>query len=435
MVSAQRRSVILRGVCADKTRERNLRKIHDAIFPGEKIEDCWLDPTFEEGELSHVFELLDQFIRLKAVPGRPDYYYSERHEWSKLHFELSQIYNSRRRYEPGWLIQPPPVWPGQTRTDESGTGEYTFIKLKELFILYQHLVETWIAKAWHIVPLTKDQRIAFLPETYQQTWKDCLKDRSSIIDDYQEILGEDYERQVEEDTIARLTADLPQRPHRPPLSRDRRLDPQSSDSEKEVRDTLRKAPFHSRSSSRTSRSSEVRSQRRHDDYVHTPERVVPDQLVDRNRGQRITELFTPSQFAQAQSSVRRTPAANSRTPRVQYSTQRRAGALGGPPDDSSSDSTDPRRPPRRTGNGGGPPNLPTNPPPQGTPFHPPLGRPPPRRYYGPPPPGPPNPPGPPGPPGPTDGGNDTFSWFGEDDNGWVRCYVDRKPVKVDVNET
>ncbi|KAG9027013.1 hypothetical protein FS837_004404 [Tulasnella sp. UAMH 9824] len=433
MVSAQRRSVILRGVRADKTRERKLQKIHNDLFPGKEIEDCWLDPTYEEGELSHLFELLDQFIRAKAVPGRTDYYYADRHEWSKLHFELSQIYNSRRRYEPGWLIHPPPVWPGQFRTDEPGTGEYTFTEIEERFILYRHLVETWLAKAWHIVPLEKDQRIAQLPETYQRTWKDFMKDRSGIADEYQEILGEDYERQIEEDTIARLTAELPQRPRRPPPNLDQRLDQESTDSEKEVRNTLREAPFRSGSSSRTSRRSEVRSHRGNDDYIRTPERAIPDQLGDRNRGRRITELFAPSQFAQAQSSVRRTPAAtSSRIPRVQYSTQRRAGAPGGPPDDSSSDSTDPRRPPRRTGDGRGLPNLSPNLPPSGTPFRPPPGPPPPRRYYGPPPPGPPNPPGPPGPPGPPDGGNDTFSWFGEDDNGWVRYYVDRKPVKVDV---
>ncbi|KAG9035796.1 hypothetical protein FS837_001816 [Tulasnella sp. UAMH 9824] len=261
MVSAQRRSVILRGVRADKMRERKLQKIHKELFPGKEIEDCWLDPTYEEGELSHTFELLDQFIRARAVPGRTDYYYADRHEWSKLHFELSQIYNSRRRYEPGSLIHPPPVWPGQFGTDESGFGEYTFVEIEELFILYRHLVETWLAKAWHIVPLDKDQRIALLPETYQRTWKDFLKDRSSMVDEYQEILGEDYERQVEEDTIARLTADLPQRPRRPPPDLNRRLDQESTDSEREVRDTLREVPTHSGNSSRTSRKSEHRSQR------------------------------------------------------------------------------------------------------------------------------------------------------------------------------
>lgn len=59
----------------DRTREQHLFSIHKEIFPSEPVEDCWLDPEYEDGELYDVFRLLDEFVKARAVRGRVDYYY------------------------------------------------------------------------------------------------------------------------------------------------------------------------------------------------------------------------------------------------------------------------------------------------------------------------------------------------------------------------
>ncbi|KAG8940380.1 hypothetical protein FRC04_005399 [Tulasnella sp. 424] len=136
MAHAKCRSVMLLGISADRAREERLYDIHTTLFPSDPIEDCWMDPKHESGDLHDIFELMDNFIRARAVCGRTDYYYVDRHAWGKLHFELTKLYQSRQRFEPGWKIDPPLIWPGKFRNDsDNGEGEYNFVELEEYCIL------------------------------------------------------------------------------------------------------------------------------------------------------------------------------------------------------------------------------------------------------------------------------------------------------------
>lgn len=142
-----------------------------------------------------------------------------------------------------------------------------------------------------------------LPTTYQQNWREYLRDRPAIAAEYRGLLGDDYEAQIEEDAIARLISSPPAPRTLSPLALNKRMDQESSgeeESEREVRQTLQEDPSRSHNSSKASRRSDPFPERDDERYIPTPIRVVPDQLGDRNRGRRLTDIFAPSQFAQAQ---------------------------------------------------------------------------------------------------------------------------------------
>ncbi|KAG9045110.1 hypothetical protein FS837_007012 [Tulasnella sp. UAMH 9824] len=182
---AKKRSHYLENVRLDRTRERRLYSIHNDIYPGADVENCWLDPVNEVTDFVHLFKLLDRFIDAKPVPDRPDHYHADRCHWANIQKELTEIYRSRKGFEPEADIPLPPAWPGNFRTEANdGKGEYAFSHLEELFILYRHLVETWLAQAWEEKPLTKEQRISKLPDEHRICWKKLLNDRSTVAEEF-----------------------------------------------------------------------------------------------------------------------------------------------------------------------------------------------------------------------------------------------------------
>ncbi|KIO22429.1 hypothetical protein M407DRAFT_28010 [Tulasnella calospora MUT 4182] len=343
-------------------------------------------PKHETRDLDHVFELLDKFLTLKPVPGRVERYHLDAKEWARIHKELTDIYLSRKHLEPSASIPLPPPWPGRFRTNgEDDVGEYDYIQVEELCILYRHLVETWLAQVWEQTPLTKERRIEKLPDKYRLKWKKLFADKSTVADEFKEIFGSEYEDRVEEDTIARLTVTNPERPFMSEKQLDERLDYRDSESELDPR--ARRERGQDRTINESRRYQEpVTFTLPHvpSNLVHTPYRTIPDHLGDRQRGRTLTEMFAPSQYAQGTSTVQR-PATYAPTQmrRMNAGGRYGNGPPPGQPHDSSSDSSDAGRPPRRSGNGGGPPNRPPNQlpnfPPNRTPraFVPPPGPPPP----------------------------------------------------------
>ncbi|KIO15434.1 hypothetical protein M407DRAFT_34992 [Tulasnella calospora MUT 4182] len=232
MVYTKRRSDYLLNPRIDHTRERRLHILHNEMYPGIDVDDYWLDPEHEKQDFKHLVGLLDEFLTAIPVHGKVERFHVDPKLWMRIHRELTDCYLTRRHLEPSASLPLPPPWPGRFRTNgEDDVGEYDYIQIEELCILYRHLVETWLAQVWEQMPLTKEQRVAKLPDKYHLKWKKLLADKSTVADELKQTFGNDYEDQMEEDTIARLTVIDQERPLLSERQLKERLDYQESESE------------------------------------------------------------------------------------------------------------------------------------------------------------------------------------------------------------